>query len=524
MQEQISETCCASSDSTGPLEPKMPDVAGLIGTRWREWGGVDGPFGAVLSGEEPIPGTAGRRQNFERGQMVWAPEQDMLVSAFRLRNNVCLQWSIPQFDFKYFRCNAFFNGQSQYLHEHAGVETIGPCSDLQVWLRLQGFGDYEFHVASFDDDDHTARGWTVPVHIRLGRVPGLAPPPLPVDPPFIERWHELGASAGPMGLPTSLGEQFAAPDGSTAWLQNFEHGQVITHFALGEDFMMSAHQVGSTIELNWGGFTRPFNRFRVDITRNGSSFEQVFVEVEETALEWARPWRGSGLFRFSPPIGDAIYSFVVNPGHDWGISTGPFGSETGPFDPGSFLSTAPVTVRYIQPAVDAYLDPLPLDGSPGHAFASHTVRARAIARHFVQTRRMDGPTNITDENSSIQLIAHLHVLSVDPEFHIPGGLPHRLVVNTLLRSSTQGVGAMGTSFRERLPSDDFPFKLLSRPGDYDMALKGLMVVLYRYRNLLNVDQVDFILRDLIPSRLPGPIDPSLEWFWLLSEKAPETEN
>jgi uncharacterized protein with LGFP repeats len=67
----------------------MPDVfavAGLIGIRWREWGGADGPFGAALSGEDPIPGTAGRRQRFERGEMVWAPEQDMLVSAFRLRN------------------------------------------------------------------------------------------------------------------------------------------------------------------------------------------------------------------------------------------------------------------------------------------------------------------------------------------------------------------------------------------------------------------------------------------------------
>jgi hypothetical protein len=92
-----------------------------------------------------------------------------------------------------------------------------------------------------------------------------------------------------------------------------------------------------------------------------------------------------------PAVSDATYSFVVNPGFD---------SVIGPGDP-LFPATAPVIVRYVQPLPDAPLDPLPLDGSPGQAFASHTVRARAIARHFVRTRRMNGPTGIADENSSI---------------------------------------------------------------------------------------------------------------------------
>jgi hypothetical protein len=479
--------------------PAVFAVDGLIGIRWREWGGADGPFGAALSDEDPIPGTAGRRQVFERGEMVWAPEQDMLVSAFRLRNDVCLQWSIPRFDHEYFRCNAFFNGQPQGLDQNTTVQPVGPGSDAQIWLRLQGFGDYGFQVASFDGDDHTAQGWTVPVNIKLGLVPGLGPPPFPVDPPFVEHWHELGASEGPMGLPTSAAGQFAVP-GSTAWAQNFDHGQVITHFALGPDFMMSAHQVGDVIELNWGGFDTPYDKFRVDVTRNGAVFQQA--SVEETGLEWARPGRGSGRFRFGPAFGDATYSFVVNPGFDTVI---------GPGDP-IFPVTAPVTISYVQPVPDADLDPLPLDGSPGQAFASHTVRAKAIARHFVQTRRMDGGTGIADEDSSIQLIAHLHVLSVDPEFHIPRELPHKLIVNTLLRSSSQGTGAMGTSFDQNIV-----VTVISRPGDYDMALKGLMVVLHRYRSLLNDDQINFIVRDLIPSRLPGPIDPGFESYQILTE-------
>jgi hypothetical protein len=494
-------------------ELTMPDVFtvdGLIGIRWREWGGADGPFGSALSGEDPIPGTAGRRQRFERGEMVWAPEQDMLVSAFRLRNGVGLQWSIPRFDHEYFRCNAFFNGQAQGLDQNTTIQPVGPGSDAQLWLRLQGFGDYGFQVASFDGDDHTAQGWTVPVNITLGLVPGLVAPQFPVDPPFVERWHELGASDGPMGQPTSAARQFAVP-GSTAWAQDFEHGQIITHFALGPDFMMSAHQVGDILELNWGGFTAAYDKFRVDITRNDVDFQQA--SVEESGLDWARPGRGSGRFilDFSrlPPSGDATYSFVVNPA---------FGTVIAPGDP-IFPATAPVTIGYVQPPPDAPLDPLPLDGSPGQAFASHHVRAKAIARHFVQTRRMDGPTGIADEDSSIQLIAHLQVLSVDPGFHIPGELPHRVIVNTLLRSSTQGPGAMGTSFDTGIVVGS-----LSRAGDYDMALKGLMVVLHRYRDLLNDDQINFIVRDLIPARLPGPIDPGFESYQILTETVPETEN
>ncbi|MEO3809241.1 hypothetical protein ABGB17_09610 [Sphaerisporangium sp. B11E5] len=478
-------------------------VGGLIGIRWREWGGADGPFGAALSGEDPVPGTAGKRQRFERGEMVWAPEQDMLLSAFRLRSDVCLQWSIPHFEHEYFRCNAFFNGQPQGLHENTTIQPVGHVSDLQLWLRMQGFGDYDFHVAAYDDDDHTVRGWTVPVRIRLGADPGLAPPPFPVNHPFSERWHEFHAGNGPFGLPTGASEQFAVP-GSTAWRQNFEHGQTVTHFALGSDFMMSAHQVGDVIEVNWGGFTTPFDKFRVVVTKDGALFQETVVE--DIGLEWARRGRGSGRFRFEPPFGDATYSFVVKPG----IGVIP------PGDP-LFTATAPVTLRYVQPLPDAPLDPPPLDGSPAQAFASHTVRARAIARHFVATRRMDRGTGVATEDSSIQLIAHLHMLRVDPEFRVPGEPPNKVVAHTLLRTSGQGNGAMGTSYNEGFP-------IGSRQGDYDMALKGLMVVLHRYRDLLTTEQIDFLLRDLIPARLPGPIDPGFEWYWLLTEKAPETEN
>src|SRR5262245_6028501 len=40
-----------------PMPPNEFPVGGLIGIRWREWGGADGPFGRALTGEDPVPGS-----------------------------------------------------------------------------------------------------------------------------------------------------------------------------------------------------------------------------------------------------------------------------------------------------------------------------------------------------------------------------------------------------------------------------------------------------------------------------------
>jgi hypothetical protein len=96
-----------------PVPPEEFPVGGLIGIRWREWGGADGPFGLALSGEDPVPGSGAKRQGFERGETVWAREQDMLVSLFRLRNLAFFSWSRPHFEHDHFRINSWFDGQPQ---------------------------------------------------------------------------------------------------------------------------------------------------------------------------------------------------------------------------------------------------------------------------------------------------------------------------------------------------------------------------------------------------------------------------
>jgi hypothetical protein len=55
-----------------------------------------------------------------------------------------------------------------------------------MWLGLQERGDYSFHVAAFNDDDHTEQGWTPIVGFRLCIEPN-ADAPFAVTGTFFDR-------------------------------------------------------------------------------------------------------------------------------------------------------------------------------------------------------------------------------------------------------------------------------------------------------------------------------------------------
>ncbi|WP_155981749.1 LGFP repeat-containing protein [Nocardia sp. BMG111209] len=503
-------------------------VGGLIGTRWREWGAAAGPFGAPAGPEAPVEGATAVRQRFDGGEILWAPDQDMVVSVVRLRNAACFMWSFPSFAQKYFRCNVLFNGISQGLDVDETVQPAFPSSDMHLWMRMQGFGDYGFTVASFDDNDHTVHGWTEPVHLAFAAPPAGEPPAqsFPVDGLFGERWQELGGADGALGPPTTA--EFADPHVATTRVQNFDRGAILRDPTLGDGLLVSAHQAHQSVELNWGGADTPFDRFRVDISRDGTPFrtitmaqtgdQGVGVDVEVTRLDWARTGRGSGTLRFGLETvpGDATYTIQVWPG------LGPLGTP-GLFSP--FSATTPLSIAYKQPVLDAPLDPLPADGSPEAAYRSHAARANAIAKYFVQTQRRAFPVGMANENIGVELLAHFHVLSNDPEFQVSGEPLHRAVVHSLLRTTIRGHGQMGTGYDKKSalgdiggwPILDHTLNFESRLGDYDMAVKGLVVLVRRYVDMLTAEQIDFVLRDLLPPTLAGPINPGIESYSLKSE-------
>ncbi|GIG88017.1 hypothetical protein [Plantactinospora endophytica] len=154
-----------------------------------------------------------------------------------------------------------------------------------------------------------------------------------------------------------------------------------------------------------------------------------------------------------------------------------------------------------------WLDPVALDGSPGQAFASHRARAAGIAKYFASTRPLSTVNGTADENNTVTLIAHFHAVADDPDFAV-GGVPSRTAAPQALRRLDQGDGEVGTR------------------RDYDMALKGLMVLAYRYRHLLTDEDFNFLLDRLVPAHLSGGHPPEIEIVEVtfLNIDIPETEN
>ena len=175
-------------------------------------------------------------------------------------------------------------------------------------------------------------------------------------------------------------------------------------------------------------------------------------------------------------------------------------------------STPQVRVNFELPGPDVHLDLLPLGYTPGQSYASQPSRATAIARAYALALPLfvafppasaDAPE--ATENDMFQLIAHAHAASEEPDFRVPGELPSSLLAHVRMRQYRRG--KVGTK------------------RDYDMCLKGLMTVVYRYRAMWTDKEIELMLRDLIPEDLFGKHNPAVEIaLSVLGKDIPETEN
>jgi hypothetical protein len=160
------------------------------------------------------------------------------------------------------------------------------------------------------------------------------------------------------------------------------------------------------------------------------------------------------------------------------------------------------------------LDPVAPDASHGQAFATHKARGNGIARFFAETRHLkDIKPEQAGEDNVQTLIAHFHMLQLEPGFTPPGQEPSAVAAPAALRRLNRGNGLVGTQGA-------------STERDYDMALKGLVILLYRYRAQLGPDLFDFIMRELIPDHMVGGHSSSIEIVEqsFLNIDSPETEN
>jgi hypothetical protein len=154
------------------------------------------------------------------------------------------------------------------------------------------------------------------------------------------------------------------------------------------------------------------------------------------------------------------------------------------------------------------LDPVALDGSPAQAFASHRARANGIARFYAENRPLSAINGEADENRTMTILAHLHAAAADPTFAAPGEQPSRTAAVSALLRLGMGDGEVGTN------------------NDYDMALKGLVTMLFRYPELLGTEGINHILNKLVPPEISGGHPEGIEWISSVPIIAeyPETEN
>ena len=478
-------------------------VVGRIADRWLWWGGASGPFGRALKAEQDVPGHAGKLQSFERGQIAWTADQEMLTSVYLLGNEACFEWSRPRDDVDYYRLDVERDGVGLGAAA-AQVRIEGdPEDELYRWSRLQGFGHYTFVVKSctsplLGSDD--CSGWTIPVGVDFGPV-GISPFPTdpPVEPIFAERWHELRAWTGPLGRPVTA----STTDGAGRFAQAFEHGTIQAVPSMGPGMVVAAFDrelppPGSllaqpSIQLIWGGAgTTPYNLFRVDVTHNGVPLINFERRVVAPPLEWADPNRGSGQFIFPGPREPGTYVFSVYGG-------------TGPIYDAGLLSGEPIfTLTHDLAPHDQSHVPIEfpaLNDTPAAAFASHRDRALSVARGYARTR----PLRVTmrgksatpsTEDDGVCLLAHFAAAAEERDFHPPGEVPSLPLAHVALRQMQ--IGKTGTS-----EDDDgkVPGITWHRDGEFDVTLRLILVIAYRYGHLLTDAEHAFIRHRLIPPGL-----------------------
>ncbi|MDX3188625.1 hypothetical protein PV458_09500 [Streptomyces sp. MN03-5084-2B] len=500
----------------------MFDVVGLISDWWRARDGAQGPFGNPV-GSERDAGGGSRIQTFVGGEIAWSKPQEMVVSVHRMRNEACFEWDLTPdsgYHYDFFRHTVTYQRDADSAPVDQGQSNVEVRGLRRIWSRMQGFGTYGFSVQGCDDGGDCRQGWTVPVHAQLGPAAELPEPAdsIAVGGTIGERWHELGAWSGPLGKALAT-EVFNSANGVHS--QRFERGSVTTAPEFGTTMAVAAYQRGRMIEVNWGGANRSFNAFRVDIYFDGKKYREQLVIP--SPFELARSDAGGGQLRVPAEHGNGLYWFfvyptitldahaVLAPTTEADVTVSPVATNPSDWEhilDFRFGGTPQAHLIYDYGAADAFIPVSAVDSSAEHAFVSHEARATAVARHYANSRPLFTGVQQTGENITFQLLAHLHMVRRAPEFRARGELPSRWLVPSALWGLTQGT--MGTK------------------GEYDTVLKGLMTVVYRYRDLLSDSDIDWVLRGLMPLQLVGPwkvFDMAMEMTYNWGPfTGPETEN
>ncbi|MEU7748866.1 hypothetical protein [Nonomuraea sp. NPDC049158] len=473
---------------------------GEIYSKWYSLGHENGPLGCATGPAVDEPGRHGERQPFERGEIVWSPDQGehMTVAAYLLGNRVSVDWgpSTP-YTYDFFQIRYDKDGANLGQDELKARLMSPDDGDLGRWTRrLQGMGDYSFVVQGCDEGGFLGKstckqGWTIPVHVKLQARPGQAACERQTGGLIGERWQELRGSAGLLGCPTGPEQDVAGRRGKR---QDFQHGQLAWSPDQGDTMVVAAYQQEGQAVFEWGP-SKPrfdYDAFLVRWDSDGRNLGQQEIKGS----------RISGKIRVGLPPEWGPITFVVE-GCDKNVT-------------GSHCKqgwTIPVGFKPTAFSEDVDISAMSAT-TPMAALATHDNRTKTVVEQLACQKILDLDGTQPGEDEAATMVSRLKRVELEGDGDACAGeLPNRLLVNEVLRDMT--TKPVGTE------TDDCPVEKKTI-GDYDTFLKGLIYIAYRQRTLLDLDVWQKITHELLT--MNGPHRASEEGKVICAFVSPESEN
>ncbi|MEO3809478.1 hypothetical protein ABGB17_10810 [Sphaerisporangium sp. B11E5] len=466
--------------------------SGAIGQRWAYVGGKEGAIGCPTGPERDV--TGGRAMSFEHGEIVHSPGQgpDMAVAVYQQGGTLHADWGDTR-PFHYDRFLVRWDLDGRNL----GQTDIDADTYAKSWsghwsTPISKPGRYTVIVEGCDgrflQSSTCQQKWTIPASVQAV-FPDPQPPSqdCPVRPAaklLLDRWVMTGAKHGPLGCPT--GAEREVQNGLS---MPFEHGTVVTSPKQGDKMTVAAYQRGVDLVVEWGDtYPYEYDHFLVRVSRGGRDLGQVEVDPDDDAQE---RW-GTRVFRprhyddkdENDPVVDSVgtYSVIVE-----GCDGGGLGSD-------DCLQgwTVPAQVPYVAKG-DLDFSEIPVPRTAEQAWAVAPERRAGRERTYLQERVRAAAAHIAcpapmpievfdnEDNFVTTALAKLYYHYDDALSDSPRrctGIRFRLdsEVNNALRLQTIKSNA-GTEA-------GFPCK---REGEYDVALKGYVLMYYAFEGLLDPD-------------------------------------
>ncbi len=450
---------------------------GLILERWRELDEAKGPLGCPTGPEFAVEGTNARKTTFKNGEIVWSPSQGpkMLVAAYQEDDNIIVNWGdTTPHSYEFFIVGWDKDG----LRGQADVDSY--VEPMRGFYRIKPLlpGRYSISVEGCNKGVLGAdcpQEWTVAVNVTY------ALPPIPDYPdcwpvknpsarirvtgPIGERWAQLQGAEGPLGCPVGPAQPVPGRAGAT---QMFKHGTIVFSPEQGEMMTLVLYQTDGKLIAEWGP-TIPFryNKFILIFTKDGQQITQQDVPGSPNAGQWSTPVTSPG-----------AYSVGVE-----GCHTSTLGRSDCP-QKWTIPAILPVT-EIVGPSKPfqfrvANLAALPTPRTVEDALRDKPMRARLAAEEVAHNFSLVGnwgDDQVTAAIAMLYLVADGATTPKGPRrrFQRFGMLTE---VNNAIREQ-KIYAKSGTT----LPVEPCG----KRTGDYDMALKGYITILYRYGHLLSPD-------------------------------------